>query len=322
MLGERDQILLGDIGGTNARFALVVDGSMGPIETLLVKDYSCFVDALSTFLSRHRERRAFTHAILAVAGPIEGRCCSLTNSSWVIDPAELRKKFNCATIRMVNDFEAIAWSLPMFASSDLLAIGNGKVVPAAPMAVLGPGTGLGLACHAPQPGGAFVIATEGGHVTLPGTCRRDDAIIERLRERFGHVSVERVLSGAGLVNIYQAIRSVDRLPPVEKSAVEITRGAIDGDCPICRNALDFFCGMLGTVAGNVALTFSARGGVFIAGGIAPRILDFLKNSQFRERFESKGRFQSYLANIPTSVIVHREPAFVGLQRLAEQTFNR
>ena len=187
------------------------------------------------------------------------------------------------------------------------------------MAVLGPGTGLGVACHALNPAGEIVIASEGGHATLPATCRREDAIIGHLRNRFGHVSVERVLSGDGLVNLYEAVAAIDHLSAARKSAANITAGAIERGCPICREALDLFCAMLGSVAGDVALTFAAKGGVFVAGGIAPRIVEYLRDSQFRTRFESKGRSKSYLANIATSVIVRREPAFLGLQRLARMT---
>ena len=190
------------------------------------------------------------------------------------------------------------------------------------MAVLGPGTGLGVACHVLNPAGEIVIASEGGHATLPATCRREDAIIEHLRNRFGHVSVERVLSGDELVNVYEAIAAIDHLSAAQRSAASITAGAVEGGCPICREALDLFCATLGSVAGDVALTFAAKGGVFIAGGIAPRIVEYLRDSQFRTRFESKGRYKSYLANIATSVIVCREPAFLGLQRLARMTLDR
>jgi glucokinase len=157
---------------------------------------------------------------------------------------------------------------------------------------------------------------------LPATCRREDAIIEHLRGRFGHVSIERVLSGDGLVNLYEAIAAIDHLPGARSSAASITKGATDGDCPICREALDLFCATLGSIAGNVALTYGAKGGVFIAGGIAPRIVEYLKNSRFRERFESKGRYQSYLAGIATSVIVRPEPAFLGLQRVSKLMLDR
>ncbi len=322
MRGDPDQVLLGDIGGTNARFAILADDRIGAIETLAVRDYPRFADSLAAFLSRHPEARAFTRLFLACAGPIENERCELTNSSWVIDAAELRASFNRATVRVFNDFEALAWSLPILESSYLFTIGNGDGDRKASMAVLGPGTGLGVACHVLNPAGEIVIASEGGHATLPATCRREDAIIEYLRNRFGHVSVERVLSGDGLVNVYEAIAAIDHLSAAQRSAASITVGAVEGGCPICREALDLFCATLGSVAGDVALTFAAKGGVFIAGGIAPRIVEYLRDSQFRTRFESKGRSKSYLANIATSVIVCREPAFLGLRRLARMTLDR
>jgi len=316
MCSRSGHSLLGDIGGTNARFAILADSRIGPVETLAVKDYPSFAAALSAFLSRRRGQEAIPRALLAVAGPVENARCELSNSSWVVDAEELRNTFNFASVRILNDFEAIAWSLPALPPSDLIKIGEGEARAGSPSAALGPGTGLGLACYAPRSDGSIVIAGEGGHATLPGACRREDAIIDRLRERFGHVSAERVLSGNGLVNLYRAIGSIDHAPLVDRSPDEITKRALDGSCPQCREALHLFCAMLGEVAGNAALTFSASGGVFIAGGIAPRIVEFLSASQFRSRFESKGRFQPYLAKIPTFVIVHREPAFVGLQHLA------
>jgi glucokinase len=318
MSAVESQILLGDIGGSNARFALLSGARVSPVEALAVKDHPLFADALKAFLLRHSATGAISRALLAVAGPVENSRCELTNSTWVIDAQELQRTFDCAKVRVINDFEAVAWSLPLFASSDLSAIGQGEASPDAPRVALGPGTGLGLACHLSRPDGPIVIGTEGGHATLPGTSRREDAVIEYLRHKFGHVSLERVLSGEGLCNLYRAIRSIDNLPAQESRAADITAAALDGSCPVCREALDLFCGMLGTVAGNAALTFAARGGVYIAGGIAPRIVEFLQRSQFRNRFESKGRFQSYLAKIPTWVIVHREPAFLGLQWLAAQ----
>lgn len=244
MKSAAGEILLGDIGGTNARFTFLVDDKIDPIEVFAVKDYPQFTDALAAFLVQHRRSGIVARAVLAVAGPVEEGRCRLTNSSWVIDASKLRRAFNWTQIRIVNDFEAIAWSLPRLVSSDLFAIGNGKAVPTAPAVVLGPGTGLGLACLSPRPDDEIVISTEGGHATLPGTCPRDDAVIDHLRTRFGHVSAERVLSGAGLVNLYQAIGSIDHLPTTGRSAADITTVALDGSCPICREALDLFCAML------------------------------------------------------------------------------
>jgi glucokinase len=317
-----DKILLGDIGGTNARFALFGSGRLGPIELLRVAGYRQINDAVRAFFAQCPDAAGVSNAVLAVAGPVEDGRCVLTNSGWVIDEAELRQTFGWAQVRVVNDFEAIAWSLPQLAPSDLFAIGRGTAVPDAPAVVLGPGTGLGLACFMPRADGAIVVPTEGGHATLPATSQREEAIIAHLRARYGHVSAERALSGNGLVNLYQAIGAVDGRPDIERSAPEITAAALAGTCPICRQALDMFCAMLGTMAGDAALTFAARGGAYIAGGIAPRILDYLAKSQFRQRFEAKGRFAAYLSAVPTWVIVHPEPAFVGLRWLGRQALDR
>ena len=162
------------------------------------------------------------------------------------------------------------------------------------------------------------MASEGGHATLAGGTPREDAIIAHLRDRFEHVSAERLLSGPGLVNLYEAIASIDRKSRAPRSAAEITAAAVEDSCSICREALDIFCALLGSAAGDAALTFAARGGVYIAGGIVPRIIEYFERSAFRRRFEAKGRFHDYASRIPSSVIIHPEPTFVGLQNLAKQ----
>ena len=160
------------------------------------------------------------------------------------------------------------------------------------MAVLGPGTGLGVACLVPASDGPAVIGGEGGHATMAATSPREDAIIDYLRRQFGHVSAERVVSGSGLENLYHAIVALDGVDAPKRSAPEITKAGSNGTCPLSRMALELFCGMLGTIAGNVGLMFGARGGVYIAGGIAPRITDFIAHSEFRARFEGKGRLRT------------------------------
>lgn len=311
--------LLGDIGGTNARFALVTDERMGPIETLKVADYPDFGLALAAFLDRHRNGLPISGAVFGVAGSVEANRSILTNSGWIIDADRLRKTFDMPGVRVINDFKAVAWSLPHLTPRDLFAIGGGEQAAAAPAVVLGPGTGLGLACLVPRPCDPFVVTTEAGHATLPGTNAREDAVIAHLRVCFGHISVERALSGAGLVNLYQSLAAIDHLSVPPRKPSEITEAALRGSCPTSREAVDMFCAMLGTVAGNAALTFDARGGVYIGGGIAPRISEYLACSQFRARFEAKGRFQTYVAAIPSWVIMHPDPAFIGLQRLATRS---
>jgi glucokinase len=316
-----ERVLLADIGGTNARFACLDGARLGPIASVAVEDYPRFDQAVTAFLGRTGAWTPVSGAVLAVAGAVEKNHASITNSSWVIDAAELQNAFRLEYVRIINDFEAIAWSLPRLAATDLFPIGGGEPVAAAPAVVLGPGTGLGLACFLPQADASIVISTEGGHVTLPGTSRREDAVIAHLRGRFEHVSAERAVSGPGLANLYEALAALDDAVVAVRSGVEITDAALNGNCRFSREALDMFCAMLGTIAGNAALTFGARGGVYIGGGIAPRITDYLARSQFRTRFEAKGRFRPYVAAIPSSVIVHPEPAFIGLRSLARQAFD-
>lgn len=313
-------MIVADIGGTNARFAFIDDGELRRIEVIAVADYRDFGSALEAFLHRHKDNARISGAILAVAGPVEDGRCALTNSDWVIDARQLMGAFDLPHVRIINDFEALALSLPLLRARDLFAIGGGRRVPAAPAVVLGPGTGFGLACLVPQSNGAIVIGTEAGHVTLAGTCQREDDVITWLRQRFGRVSVERVLSGEGLINLYQAIVAIDDAHVPERNAAEIVTAARADACPVSRATLDMFCAMLGMVAGDAVLTFRAHGGLYIAGGIVPRILDDLARSQFRPRFEAKGRFRNYVEAVPSSVIVHRDPAFLGLQFLSKQDF--
>ena len=316
---SHEHMLLGDIGATNARLALLSNGVLGPIKCLTVAEFPRFTDAVNAFLDCHCRQMSVPEALLAVAGPVvdEDRCV-LTNCPWTIDAPELCAAFGFAKVRIFNDFEATALSLPHLTAADLYPLGGGEAVSGAPMAVLGPGTGLGVACLVPGSQSSIVIASEGGHATMAATSHREDAIIDYLRRQFGHVSAERVISGGGLENLYRAVVALDGIDAPKRNAAEITKTALDGSCPIARTALDLFCAMLGTIAGNVALMFSARGGVYIAGGIAPRLTEFMARSEFRARFEHKGRFRTYLEAIPSSVIVHPAATFMGLGSIAKR----
>jgi glucokinase len=308
--------LIADLGGTNARFALFDGEKIGPIVRLAVADHASLPAAIATFLAAEALEKPPTRAVLAIAGPVDDGHAEFTNADWIADAQELGRTFGFTQVRLINDFAAQAWALPHLADADLLALGGGAPVPGAPMAVLGPGTGLGVAALVPTPAGGIVVPTEGGHVTLPGTSAEDDAIIAVLRKKLGHVSAESVLSGPGLVHLHDAIATLEGAPHVARSGAEITAAGLAGSCPVCRRTLDAFCAMLGTVAGNLALSFGARGGVFIAGGIAPRLAQHLKTSAFRQRFEAKGRFRAYLEPIPVHVVLHADPAFVGLAAIA------
>jgi glucokinase len=307
---------LGDIGATNARFALLTGGALGPVTSFEVARYGQFPDAVADFLKMHRDQAPVTDALLAVAGPVEGERATLTNCPWIIDGGALRAAFGLAGVRIINDFAATAHALPSLSGADLHAIGGGRALPGAAMAVLGPGTGLGVACLVPGGKDSVVVAGEGGHATMAAASGREDAVIDYLRGQFGHVSAERVVSGSGLENLYQAIAALDHSEVPARTAAEITRTALDGSCSTATAALQMFCALLGSFSGNAALLFGARGGLYIAGGIAPRIVAFMERSEFRRRFEDKGRFRPYLEAIPTNVIVHPAAAFIGLRALA------
>ena len=321
MSASGDQALLADIGGTNARFALLADGVLGPIEHVSVADHPDVGSAIARFLGRHAGGGAIAAATLGVAGQVEKNRCRVLNSHWTVAGDALAAMFGFATVRVLNDFEALAWSLPLLRGADLHAIGGGGALAGAPIVVTGPGTGLGTACFVPGDH-PMVIAAEAGHATLPGASPREDAVIDWLRRRFGHASAERALSGGGLQNLYAAIAAIDGASVPPRDAAAICAAARAASCPVSAAALAMFCAMLGTVAGNLALTFRARGGVFIAGGIVPRFADTLARSEFRARFEAKGRYRAWLEAIPTSIIMRPDTAFLGLQAFTESAVIR
>lgn len=306
--------LLADVGGTRTRFALFTQGQVGPIESVSTGAYAGLHDALHHFLNGPAAGIAVHRAVIAVAGPVSGGRCKLTNARWIIDAESVRQALHLRSVRLVNDLEALAWAVPHLGGDDLVSVGDGTAVQGEPVAVLAPGTGLGLACYLPGPV-PRVVASEAGHATLAASDADDAAILERLRHRFGHVSAERVLSGAGLVNLQGALARPEGQGPASATPEEIVRGAIYGS-PADSAALELFCDFLGSFAGDMALTFAARGGVLIAGGIAPHILPVLVGSSFRARFAAKGRFADYVAQIPVAVIVRPEPTFLGLAALA------
>ncbi|HQS14012.1 glucokinase [Reyranella sp.] len=308
--------LLADVGGTRTRFALLTDGQVGPIESVRTGAYASIHDAVHHFLNGQAASMVVDRAVIAAAGPVSGGRCKLTNARWILDAESLRQALHLRSVRLVNDLEALAWAVPHFGADDLVAVGDGSAVQGEPVAVIAPGTGLGLSCYLP---GAppRVVASEAGHATMAATDAGDAAILAWLRQRFGHVSAERVLSGAGLVNLQAALAIEEGRESGTVTPEEIVRGAVYGS-PRDSAALELFCDFLGSFAGDIALTFGTRGGVLFAGGIAPHILPVLLDSSFRARFTAKGRFADYVGQIPTAVIVRPEPAFLGLAALASR----
>ena len=309
--------LIADIGGTHVRFALVTPGE-APAETVVMRcsDYAGPAEAATAYLRAVAPGVAPVRAAFAVASPVAGDRVELTNSPWAFSIAATGAALGLERFAVVNDFAAVALSIPHLGRGDLVQVGGGDGVAGAPVAVLGPGTGLGVSgLVLGGDGGWVVLATEGGHVTMAAADEREAALLAWLRHRYGHVSAERVLSGPGLVSLYEAVAAHNGRQPVYNTPDAISRRALDDTCAVCRETLDSFFVMLGTVAGNLALTLGARGGVYIAGGILPRMAAAFAGSGFRARFEGKGRFQPYLAAIPTRLVVHPQPAFAGLAGL-------
>lgn len=314
--------LIGDIGATNARFALLgADGGIERGRILLGEDYATLEEAMASYLDEAlpgapAEARPRA-AALAVASPIDGDRVSLTNHPWTFSIEEVRRRFALERLLVLNDFTANALAVPGLAAGDLLRVGGGEAVREAPVGVIGPGSGLGVGALFPVGGRWQPISGEGGHATMAPASPRESAVLDHMRGRFDHVSAERALSGPGLVNLYNTLAEIDGVPAAPYAPAQIADPRT-GD-PLCREALAMFCAMLGTVAGNLALTLGARGGIYIAGGIVPRLGAAFAASGFRRRFEEKGRFAPYLARIPTFVITHPHPAYLGLaRRLAEE----
>lgn len=310
--GAAEVGLIGDIGATNARFALVQpDGFTSTPRVYALNDYASLFDALDAYLTEESPPVRPARAVLAVASPVTSDEVALTNHAWEFSIAALRRHLRLSQLRVLNDFAAIALAIPHLAEDDRIQIGPGVPVKSAPIGIIGPGTGLGVSALAPAPGGAVAIAGEGGHVTMAPANAREGAILDLMRARYDHVSAERVLSGPGLVNLYNTLCELARLPAAPLTPTQITSPRIWNEDPRAKEATTIFCAMLGTVAGNLALTLGARGGIYIAGGIVPALGAFFAQSEFRSRFEDKGRMRGYLAAIPTYVIMRPLPALIG-----------
>lgn len=312
-------LLVGDVGGTNARFALArrIDGR--PVidhhESFPAQRHPTFLDGVAAFLEGCDVKP--TGGVIAVAGPVTDGEIDLTNSPWRVSEAELRT-LGLNPVRLINDFEALAWGAPAVPSDHLASLGGPAMGdPDSTLAVVGPGTGFGVSALVRDArGGEMALPSEGGHACFAPGDALEDEILRVLRQRYGRVSIERLICGPGLLNLHRALAEIDgRETRIDDPAL-ITAEAMAEPRSPCGATLARFCAMLGAVAGDIALTTGARGGVYIAGGIAPRILPFLQASPFRERFERKGRFRDYMAAIPTHVILHRHAALLGAARVA------
>jgi len=317
-MGQGYPRLLGDIGGTNARWAWVARAGDAPsdISVRPCVEYASPADSAHDYLARHGHPSPSWIAI-GVATPVTGDHVRLTNHPWSFSIAELQRALAAQRCLVINDFTALALSLPLLGAAELRAIGDNEARRAPregePLALLGPGTGLGISGLLPVAGG-WPISGEGGHATLAAADDEEAAVIAGLRRRFGHVSAERALSGQGLINLYEAVCALDGRPPRKQQARDVTRAALDASDEHCVRALRLFTGLLGSVAGSLVLTLGARGGLYIGGGIVPRLGAAFDDAHFRERFEQKGRFANYLQAIPAWVITAATPALLGADR--------
>jgi len=308
--------IIGDIGGTNARFAIAEGGKYRELAHVEVSRFGSLHDALTDYLGGQPPAvRSGLDGALAVAGPVFGDQVTLTNLGWSFSINELHRSLGLGSLKVINDFAATAMAVPHLPGADVFPVGPGTPAAAGPIGIIGPGTGLGVSALIPDGRKWMMVAGEGGHVTLASGSKEEDAIIEVLRKRWSHVSAERVLSGAGLVNLYEALSTINGSPARALMPSEVTRHAMDGTDPQCVGAFSHFCAFLGSAAGDLALTFGASGGIYIAGGILLRFKEALVSSPFRERFERKGRFAGMLAKIPTCLILEESPALLGLAHL-------
>jgi len=304
--------LIADIGGTNTRCAIAQPGGVvESVETFVNRDFPGLDRLLASYLGMLPPGQRPAEAVLAIAAPIRGDEIRMVNINWTFSVTDLAHRLSLRRVTPLNDFAAQAYALPVLGPGDLVQVGGGREVDGAPKVVVGPGTGLGTAGLVSIAGRWCAITGEGGHVTMAPSNEREARIVALGRERFGHCSAERLISGAGLAFIYTALNGGPDLAPEEVGA-RIAAGEASA-----LDALEVCFQFLGTVAGNLALTFAAFGGVYVGGGLAPRFRQEFQASGFRQRFEDKGRYRPFLADIPTWLITADQPALRGLAAFAE-----
>jgi glucokinase len=309
-------LVVADIGGTNARFALVNglnDKGNFDLEqqvTYPTKDYPTMQSCLSTYIAQLKNADP-KHVCLAIAGPVMGDNISMTNLSWSWSISEVKNELGLTRLAVINDFTAQACSLPLLLGEDLVEVKAGVEVATATKAVLGPGTGLGAAGLLPVADKWYPISGEGGHRNLAAENDEEYAIVKLLAAELGHVSLETLLCGSGLLRLHKTLAQVRGVTPSCDSPSDITHAAAQGDDQLALDSVNMFCGMLGSASADLALTMGARGGLYLGGGILPRFGQMLHDSPFVARFKAKGVMSHFVAEIPVNLIVHPHPALLG-----------
>lgn len=315
-MGHAFPRLLGDIGGTNARWAWQAEAN-APLQdvSVLPCDASASLqESAFRYLATRGTEQPRTAAI-GIATAVTGDEVRFTNNAWAFSIQGFKRALGLEHCLVINDFTALAMSLPALGATDLQAVGTGSAITGAPMALIGPGTGLGVSGLVSQGSGQWsALSGEGGHATVAPADDYESELLTCLRRRFDHVSAERVLSGNGLINLYTAVCEIEGVAALPVEASDVTDHALAHTNAQCERAVQLFASFLGNVAGNLALTLGARGGVYIGGGIVPRLGPAFDARLFRRRFEEKGRFQLYLRPIPTWIITAQTPALIGASR--------
>lgn len=315
--------LLADVGGTNARFALeTAPGKIVAIDVLPCADYPTLASALLAYLGSALVAEAgvtgIRHGAIAIANPVVSDMVRMTNHHWAFSIEALRREVDFDTLLVVNDFTALASALPFLSDAQKRQVGEGVAVAGTPLGLIGAGTGLGVSGLIPGKDGWTALLSEGGHVSFAPVNPTEVAILQFAWKEFEHVSAERLMSGAGIELIYRAMADLRGVAAEPLTAADISRRALTGECPLCDDVIEAFCCMLGTIAGNLVVTLGAQGGIYIGGGIVPRLGERFGRSGFRARFEHKGRFHQYLAQVPTWVITAEYPAFVGVSAILSE----
>jgi len=312
--------LVADIGGTNARFAVSADPAtavqLADPRSLPVRDYPGLAEAAEAYLADHAGGRP-AEAVIAVATPVDAEVIRFTNNPWSFTRPDLQAALGVERLAVINDFAAQAAAIPCLGAADSVALGAGEARPGWPIAVIGPGTGLGAAGLVPRPEGWpgpegwIVVASEAGHVSFAPHDALEIEILRRLLRRFAHVSNERLISGPGLVTLTRTMAEITARPFAGETPEAVTRAAEEGTSELAIEALGVFSGLLGGAAGDLALAFGAKGGVYICGGLCGRLGRFFDPVAFRARFEAKGRLGGFLADIPCRLVTNPEAGLIG-----------
>jgi len=317
--------LVADIGGTNIRLALTDKrNTLTNIETYQCAKFVSLFEVISQYLLEKEIQGRNIHACLAIAGPVADDLISMTNLPWQFSQKDLKQQLKLNSLTLINDFTAISMAIPFLSSAQKKQIGGGEPTAGKAISVCGPGTGLGMATLVPVKGKWHCFAGEGGHMDFAPVDSLEIKILHYLQGVKSRVSYEQLLSGYGLEQIYQALIALDSYPAKRNaaadklSAVQISTRAIANSCATCYQALLVFCGVLGSFAGNLALMANSLGGVYIAGGIVPKFIEFIQQSDFRARFEAKGRLSALTQQAPTYVITEKQPGLLGASAYLNQ----